>query len=155
MHIEKAVLKGRLYGGGNERLRYTIEVPRLENAEKINTFYQKMAEECELFCKGKLFEGLRASASKHWRYELTFRVTHNDGEVLSLVFVARLRREGDTIAERAFANTWSISDRQMMPPNIILKRFCGKKERKKFRGEVFLENGTPKEMEKLAFCQKV
>ena len=147
MRVEKISKKGRLYDGGNECLRYAVEIPRLEGCERINSFYEKIAEECELFCKEKLFEKLAGKRSESGRYELSFFVTHNDGEAVSMAFCVSLRCGRENISERFFAMTWSLSDEQMLPPRILQRRFGEKKKKINSKNALFLKNGVLKSLE--------
>lgn len=134
--VEKRSKKGRLYEGGNECLRYKIESPYIENCEAVNSLFEKIAKECEIFCNESLFDGIRGK-KKLYRYELTFSVAHDDGQVISLIFHARLM-EKECISERFFAMTLSVVEERMIAPSILLKRFGGKRCKEKIAGTPFL-----------------
>ena len=151
---DKIFLKGRLYDGGNERLRYSIELPYIEGCEEINCFFEKLSEECETFCRGKLFDSVRDKRERY-HYALAFCVTHSDGELLSVVFRAKLSREGENICIRFFTTNWSLFDCKMIPAKMLLKKFGEKKRKKDSEKYVFLQNGVLKSLrnaQELNFC---
>ena len=141
MRVEKIVLRERLFESGNECLRYSIELPRIEGREVINSFYSQIGAECEDFCKQKLFERIRNESRGLHRYSFSFRVTHNDGEILSMVFSAKLRFGGLEIARSDFAANWSVFDEQMIPSSLLCKKYGMKRIAKKTRIELFLDRG--------------
>ena len=145
MYVGKLSSRGRLYEGGNERLRYKIELPCFEKCEKINEFYSETLNNCELFCKEKLFGELCGDSvekeKKRYSYELNFRVTHNDGKTVSLLLKARLACGWECLHECVVAMNWSVTDEYMLPPKLLLSHYREKGQRIKAEEGLFLKDG--------------
>ena len=142
MYVGTFSRKGRLHVGGNERLRYKIELPLIDGFEAMNTLYCELADNCELFCKERLLGELaERRGSGRCFYELTFRVTHNDGKTLSLILRARLVGGEDGLSERVWAMNWSLRDGQIIPPKLLVKHYRKKGQKIRPEKDIFLDDG--------------
>ena len=145
MCVEYKIKRKKLYDRGNEALSYRIEIPRIEGAEEINSFYFAIAEECEKYCNEVLF-GVACNARREDRgirccYSFTARVTHlSDGLASVLIFVC-FRRGGEAISRYTHAHTWDMRDACLIPPRYIYKRMGKNKLQKSEFDGAFLLDG--------------
>lgn len=142
MGIGYDIKKGRVYDGGNERLRYKIRVPVIEGAEWINELYRKISEDCEGFCRLRICECVENNNGEKLFYELLCRVCHEDPEVVSVLMRVRLLRGGHAVESHVRAHNWSLSEQCMLPPKLLLRRYA-KKGKAKYKEDegLFLSQG--------------
>ena len=138
--MEYAVKRGRLYDGGNERVRYRLEYPTGLGREGINSFCGKVAENCENYCKEELYTQARESGQKYL-YELDILVTHSDERAVSLLVRARLSAGRQLICQRIRTVSWDVRTQLMIPPRMLARKY-GERGRKIPKGAaVFLCEG--------------
>ena len=130
---------GRLYWRANEVLRYKIAVPKTEN-EAVDGFYLNIASACEGFCTKKLYPMLRERGIGY-RYEMICRVTHCDGEVISVAMRARLLSGKNVIYKFVDAKSWEAEEEQMIPPKQLRLRFGSLEQKRQGDNKIFLING--------------
>ena len=120
--MEYLLKKGRLYYGGNERLRYRIEYPFTDCCESADEFYERIAQNCQEYCCGELYESACGGGDRFF-YELICRITHLDEKVFSVLMLARCVEGSGRTRESLRAHTWDINTGLMMPPRLVIKRY--------------------------------
>ena len=139
MDISYALRCGREYDMGNEILRYRIRVPLVDGCDRINSFYEKIANECEAFCKNELAHG----GGRTVRYELDFRTTEVADGLLSLVFRARLMLRGEILDSYIFVNIWNLAKQRLVPPQNLPGKYRIKGEKiKKYEDTAIFDKKT-------------
>ena len=128
--IERLCKRGGWHRGTRHSLRYTIEVPQIEGADRINHLYASIAERCETFCQRSLKERIKDMAVGSYIYDVSCFCSHNDGETVSFALRARLSRDGCVESERIFAHTWEADCEEMIPPHQLADRYGGNKRDK-------------------------
>ncbi len=126
---------------GGELLRYSLlypelvaeesETEKIEKIEKINEFYRAIAERCERFCTDELSSYCETKrreerAYRPYSYRLACTVGYEDGECVSILISASLKRLGETgsVGEYSSAHLFSRSDGLLLPPELILKKYA-------------------------------
>ena len=147
MSVEYDIKKGRVYDGGNERLRYKISVPVISGAERINAFYKRIGKECEDFCGKRICDCVETNKGERLFYELLCRVCHEDAELVSVLMRVRLLRGRTEIAGYVRPLTWSVTEQCMIPPKLLLRKYA-KRERSRYRGDdgIFVYKGEVKSL---------
>lgn len=131
---------GRLYNGGNEGLRYSIEYPAIERDGGAARFFETMAKNCEEYCRGVLFEQVK-EMGKHYVYRLRAHVTHCDDRVLSVLLWIRLLEERERVFEFKRAVNRDLETDLLIPPSLLIKRYGKGRGKRRKIGEPILLDG--------------
>ena len=120
---------------GGELLRYSLLFPKLSGEgngiEKINEFFRTTAEKCEGFCIGELSSYCEVKrreerAYRPYSYRLACTVGYDDGECVSILISASLKRLGETgsVGQYSTAHIFDKRDGLLLPPELILKKYA-------------------------------
>ena len=152
MQTEYIYTSGRQYEGGNEVLRYRIEVPHIDGLELINDFYATVMRECEIYCKQRLIASvshLKGGRSEKYTYKLDCVLTHLDDRVACVLVLVSLAENGKEIYRYVYPNNWSVEDAMLMPPKSLIKLY-GKKGERFVSGErLFVNEGDLESVDKV------
>ena len=138
--MEYAIKKERLYEGGNERLRYRVEYPVIEEKEKINRFFEEIAGNCAVYCREALYEDA-CRTKERYVYVFTAAVAHLDDKALSVLLCARLFRGSEQISRFLRPLTWDLRTDLLMPEKLLIRHY-GEKGNKYREKDCFLYNGS-------------
>ncbi len=132
MRAEYIFTSGRQYDGGNEVLRYRIEVPHIVGLELINGFYATVMRECETYCKERLvasFSSCDGEKCGKYTYKLDCVLTHLDERVACVVLLVAVSKNGKEVSRYVCPNNWSVEDAMLIPPKTLVKLYGKKGER--------------------------
>ena len=148
--------KYTLCEGGLALAACRVLYPRIEGKEKISAFYEEMAEGLLAFFRGRAearaeaFRNLDRRSRKGFsplRMNMFFTVTHEDGEIISIVREYVLCEGKAPLAYRKSGEIWGTESELLLPARMFFPRKLQKKaEKNEFYfdgGAVLVENLFP------------
>lgn len=146
---------GRVCVDGSEVLRWRVSLPLCDEA--IAAFYEEIGMRVVGYCEGELSDLVtqefdrsedpdKRFAFSPFSYRLEGRVTYEDGQFLSILLAAELRRRGERAPLRQFeeGQVWERTEGVRLPPEEVVRLFCQtpllRKERKNAKGILLSEN---------------
>ena len=144
MNIEYVCVKGRICDGGNERLRYKIEIPEIDGAPFVNDLCRSVMSECESFCRQELLERVLGGEIKmgvRYFYSLEWVITHMDSAFAGSVISVCLREEGQRIVEQFYPCFWELTRGMLISSADVLRAYRQKGEKYPRGEKIFLLDG--------------